>query len=549
MKIELVAVNSKFIHSCPAVHILKACCGENAKYVHISEYTINQYQEEILSDLFKKEPDVIAFSCYIWNYNMITGLLCDIKKILPDADILLGGPQVSYNAEQILREYPMVKGIFVGEGEESFSKVIEKYLGKDTDFSGIPGFFSSENQKVTFPEPSDIDKIPFFYDDLSEFSNRILYYESSRGCPFSCAYCLSCVDKKLRFRSLEKVKKELDFFLKNKVNQVKFIDRTFNANKSHARAIWQHILDNDNGVTNFHFEIAADILTKEDIDLLSKMRPGLLQLEIGVQSTNEAALKAVNRVTDMERLKSNVKCLTDAGNCHIHLDLIAGLPFEDYESFKKSFDEVYSMKPNQLQLGFLKLLMGTPLIEKADEYGMKYKKYPNYEIFSNKWISYAEILKLKKVEEVLEIFFNSGQFTNTIKELQKEYQSPYEMYHEIADFFEKEGFNSGKSARSYRYEMLLKFIEKKVPKKDVLFRELLTHDMYLREKCKSRPSFSRKDTEKTDKRADKHTEKYTYSVFSEEKRLSDIGEFAVEYDYSHKNPIDGNAKWRSFEVE
>ncbi|MBQ2116618.1 MAG: B12-binding domain-containing radical SAM protein, partial [Lachnospiraceae bacterium] len=387
-RIILVGINAKYIHSNPAVYSLKTYADTyysdcsvldgNSKITDnltISEYTINQSLDSILADLYNQKPDVVAFSCYIWNWNMVRDILDELPKIMPKTDIWLGGPEVSFNADKLVNQYPAIKGIMVGEGEETFLELLKYYweaADRFQNLSDIKGIVLKEGFTGE-RELTNIDKLPFIYNNNTDFTdkfkNRIIYYESQRGCPFRCSYCLSSIDKSVRLRDLETVKKELKFFLDNKVDQVKFIDRTFNCNNEHALSIWRFLKENDNGITNFHFEIAADLLSTQQLEIISQMRPGLIQLEIGVQSTNEKTLKAINRHMDIEQLKSTVQKVHGYKNTHQHLDLIAGLPYEDYNSFASSFNEVYKMQPNQLQLGFLKVLNGSPMKEKAEEYG------------------------------------------------------------------------------------------------------------------------------------------------------------------------------------
>ena len=372
MKILLTAINAKYIHSNPAVYSLAAYANHNLTEeekgtckIEIAEYTINHRTEHIIADIYKKKPDVLAFSCYIWNWEYVQEVMVELHKLLPKVPIFLGGPEVSFTSEDILKQYPFLTGIMIGEGEETFLDLCRAYM-EHRDVKLLPGISGDPRGLV------NINDIPFFYDDMAAFEHRIVYYESSRGCPYRCSYCLSSIDKTVRLRDLELVKKELQFFLDLKVPQVKFIDRTFNANRTHACEVWNYILDNDNGITNFHFEISADILTEKELSILEKMRPGLVQLEIGVQSTNEKTIKEINRSMNLEKLKGVVSKIHGYQNIHQHLDLIAGLPYEDYLTFQTSFNEVYSMKPQQLQLGFLKVLKGAKMWEKAEEYGIAY---------------------------------------------------------------------------------------------------------------------------------------------------------------------------------
>ncbi|MCR5283483.1 MAG: B12-binding domain-containing radical SAM protein [Lachnospiraceae bacterium] len=490
MKFLLVAVNAKYIHSNPAIYSLAAYAGkEYERSVEIAEFTINQRTEEILAHLYEKQPDAIGFSCYIWNWNTIRELLENLPDVLPDTDIWLGGPQVSYNAPAILQEFPKLKGIMVGEGEATFRELLERYEKQDVrDLSDVAGLCLSSGMTAN-REATDLSTLPFLYETTEPFTNRILYYESSRGCPYRCSYCLSAIEKTVRLRDIQIVKKELDFFLDQRVKQVKFIDRTFNCVHEHAKGIWQYLKDHDNGVTNFHFEISADIITDEEIKLLQSLRPGQVQLEIGVQSVNEKTLSAINRRMDLERLAYVVSEIRKNRNIHQHLDLIAGLPYEDYQSFAHSFDRVYAMRPDQLQLGFLKVLSGAPISLQTEEFGIAYTKQPPYEVLFTKWLSYGDVIRLKRIEEMVEQYYNSGQFVHTLSVLEKAFTTPFSMFEALADFYEEKGYFTNSPARSYRYEVLLEFADRYDADNHALYIELLTFDLYLRENMKSRPQF------------------------------------------------------------
>lgn len=523
MKILLVAVNAKYIHSNPAVYSLRAYAGkEYEENIEIVEYTINHRVEDILADIYGRGAQVIAFSCYIWNWRVIMELAGELHKVMPEVPIWLGGPEVSFDAEQTIRKLEAVKGIMIGEGEETFLELLTFYLhrygewNQEKSLDGldkIKGIVFRTGEQIinTGERPlTDISRLPFLYEKLEGFQNRIIYYESARGCPFRCSYCLSSIDKAVRLRDMETVKKELQFFLDHKVAQVKFIDRTFNCNHGHTMAIWNYIKEHDNGITNFHFEIAADIMQEDELTLLSQMRPGLVQLEIGVQSANEAALKEINRYTDMEKLKRVVKTIRDNHNIHVHLDLIAGLPYEDYASFGKSFDVVYAMKPEQLQLGFLKVLKGSPMHEKADIYGINYTSLPPYEVLYSKWICYEEICRLKRIEEMVELYYNSNQFTHTLQELEKVFEGPFKMFERLADFYTEKGYFTNSPSRAYRYEVLLDFACCHDREREALYKELLTFDIYLRENMKSRPVFAADISE--------HKDAFK-NIFEEEERI------------------------------
>lgn len=530
MKFLLAAVNAKYIHSNPGIYSLKAYAertrgdlfpegaGLPSVHVEIGEYTINNQMEQILEDIYRRKPDMVGFSCYIWNIVPCLELVRDLHKVLPDTDIWLGGPEVSFDAPELLGREPEVLGIMKGEGEETFAALLNCYekLGMSVRKSaGMSGCRDQEKKEEEFWESlsslpaaayrgkdgtiqdhpvrpvMDMSRIPFLYSRLEGFENRIIYYESSRGCPFSCSYCLSSVDKSVRFRDLELVKRELDYFLENRVPQVKFVDRTFNCRKSHALEIWRHIKEHDNGVTNFHFEIAADLLDEEELELIGTMRPGLIQLEIGVQSTNPRTIREIHRVMDLERLKKVVARINAGHNVHQHLDLIAGLPWEDYSSFRRSFNEVYAMEPEQLQLGFLKVLKGSFMYEQAENYGLVYRDKPPYEVLSTKWLSYDDVLKLKGIENMVEVYYNSGQFTRTLKYLEDWWKDAFVLYEQLAYYYEQRGLTGLNHSRLARYEILHDFVEERTEGDFLMGAEdTLMCDLYLRENAKSRPSFA-----------------------------------------------------------
>ena len=590
MKFLLTAINAKYIHSNPGVYSLKMFAEsqgaaepaqgdqnpredglpcvplgaekqeEHGPYagvtektareshsmqVEIAEYTINNQMELILEDIYRRKPDMVGISCYIWNIAYALDLVRDIHKVLPDTDIWLGGPEVSYDAPQLLAREPEVFGVMKGEGEEMFAALLECYrtlgctvrsLGwneqknvaaesvadsgrlpelqdrpetaRVSEISGnarVSAFWHCMSQVagltyhgadgIICDQPirpvMDMSRIPFLYPSLKGFENRIVYYESSRGCPFSCSYCLSSIDKSVRFRDLKLVLPELDFFLEKRVPQVKFVDRTFNAKKSHAMAIWKHILEHDNGVTNFHFEITADLLDEEELELISRMRPGLIQLEIGVQSTNTETIRAIRRKMDLKRLRYVVERINAGKNVHQHLDLIAGLPFEDYESFGRSFNEVYSMEPEQFQLGFLKVLKGSYMHDMVEEYGLKYRGKAPYEVLSTKWLPYSDVLRLKGVEDMVEVYYNSRQFLRTLKLFEQEFESAFAMYEYMAQYYDEQHLTGLNHSRLARYEIFHDLIGQKVEAEQMgAFEDALMCDLYFRENAKSRPSFA-----------------------------------------------------------
>ena len=542
MKILLAACNAKYIHSNPAVYDLKAYAAAYKDSVQIKEFTINQPKDEIMKEIYRSGADVVCFSCYIWNISFVRELIRDLKKILPDTAFWAGGPEVSFHAKNFLEDMPQVTGIMKGEGEETFLALAGYYLegkGRLEEISGI--VFRKENEIVDngFREPVDLDRIPFIYENPENFENRIIYYESSRGCPFSCSYCLSSIDRKLRFRSLSLVKKELQFFLDHRVPQVKFVDRTFNCRHEHAMEIWKYILEHDNGVTNFHFEVSADLFREDELELIGRMRPGLIQLEIGVQSANPETLEAVHRKTDLEKLRRNVEKIRSFHSVHQHLDLIAGLPCEDYESFRRSFDFVYSMKPDQLQLGFLKVLKGSLMEEKAREYGITCKSLEPYEVLSTRWISYEEILKLKTVESMVEVYYNSGQFQYTLNWLTGFWEDAFSFYEDLGRFYERKGYEELSHSRIRRYEILLEFLNEKPEISVAETAGRMVYDLYLRENLKKRPSFAADQ---------KPYEKAVWSYRKEHQvpKTAHIEVFsdgtAVLFDYDRRDPLSHNAR-------
>ena len=495
MKILLAACNAKYIHSNLAVYDLQAYAAKYADHIILKEYTINQQKDDIMRDIYLEHPDVVCVSCYIWNISFVKELMADLTKILPDAGFWAGGPEVSYDAEKFLAENPEFTGVMVGEGEETFLELSGHYIEQSpADLKDITGVCYRDGEKIVhngWRQIMDLSSIPFIYKDLADFKNRIIYYESSRGCPFSCSYCLSSIDKKLRFRDIEMVKKELQFFIDNKVPQVKFVDRTFNCKHDHAMAIWKYINEHDNGVTNFHFEISADLLREEELQEMSTMRPGLIQLEIGVQSTNPDTIKAIHRTMDFEKLKGIVNRIHSFGNIHQHLDLIAGLPYEDYDSFRKSFNDVYALKPQQLQLGFLKVLKGSHMMEMCQEYEIVYKTREPYEVLSTKWLDYDHVLKLKNVENMVEVYYNSGQFQNTLEYLEGFFPDAFSIYEGLGRFYMEKGYGDVSHTRMRRYEILLEFLEN-VPEISMdKVKDQMVYDLYLRENLKSRPGFAK----------------------------------------------------------
>lgn len=499
MKVLLAAVNAKYIHSNLAVYSLKSFASEYGREIQIAEYTINQSLDDILADIYRQKPDILCFSCYLWNISYVKQLIVEIKKVLPDTRIWLGGPEVSYNAARMLERYPQLEGVMRGEGEETFLELLHYYHGlldKLEDVRGIVfrrGISSKEPAGIVetpWRQAIELSRVPFVYQDMEKFKNKIIYYESSRGCPFSCSYCLSSIDKVLRFRDLSLVKKELQQFIDAEIPQVKFVDRTFNCRHDHAMAVWSYIADHDKGKTNFHFEVAADLLGEDELKLIETMRPGLIQLEIGVQSVNPDTIREIRRVMRFEEVKRVVSRIHEGGNVHQHLDLIAGLPFEDYNSFRNSFNEVYALQPEQLQLGFLKVLKGSCMQERAGEYGLQYQDRPPFEVLSTKWMSYDDIIRLKGIEEMVEVYYNSGQFQNTLCVLERAFLDSFSLYEELSRYYEVNALHMLNHSRITRYEILYRFAVEHDEKCAEEYRKSLTIDLYLRDNVKNRPAFA-----------------------------------------------------------
>lgn len=561
MKIFLTAINAKYIHSNLAVYSLRAYAKVFQEQIEIGEYTINNRVDYILEQIYKAKPDVLCFSCYIWNIGYVEDLITEYHKLCPEVPIWVGGPEVSYEVETFLEEHPQVTGVMIGEGERTFQQLCEYYVNQNGTLKELNGiaYKDSVSGEVIFTqpqEPMNMSDIPFCYDHIENFENRIIYYESSRGCPFNCSYCLSSIDKKLRFRDTELVKKELAFFIEKKVPQVKFVDRTFNCKHDHAMEIWRFVKEHDNGITNFHFEISADLLNEEELALIHDMRPGLIQLEIGVQSTNEPTIREIHRTMKLELLKDIVRKIQSGGNIHEHLDLIAGLPYEDYTAFAKSFDEIYELKPNQLQLGFLKVLKGSYMYGHAAEYEIVYHEKTPYEVMKTKWLSFDDVLKIKQVEEMLEVYYNSGQFEITMKVLEPLFDSAFMMFQELGAFYEAKGYFGMSHSRIRRAEILLEFMRERKNSGAVMqmLEESLTFDLYYRENCKSRPSWAPSPAEFKEQTryyckngAKSHLEPFHYRFPEKNKKaLQEVPKRLEKpvymlFDYENRDPLDHQA--------
>ena len=578
MKILLTAINAKYIHSNLAVYSLQAYAEAQGHKIERAEYTINNQLDDILEKIYCQKPDVLIFSCYIWNIEYVRELAAEFHKLRPEVPIWVGGPEVSFETERFLKENPAITGIMMGEGERTLTELCTSFE-QESSLEKIDGISYRRGDGTVAVQPLrsllPMDELPFCYANLQDFEHRIIYYESSRGCPFSCSYCLSSVDKKLRFRSLPLVYRELQFFIDAKVPQVKFVDRTFNCKHDHAMTIWQYIKDHDNGITNFHFEISADLLRENELELMSTMRPGLIQLEIGVQSTNPDTIRAIHRTMDFPKLAGIVKRIHSFKNIHQHLDLIAGLPYEDYDSFHRSFNDVYALRPQQLQLGFLKVLKGSHMKEMTEEYGIVHKELEPYEVLGTRWLPYEDILKLKMVESMVELYYNSGQFQNTIACVEPLFEDAFTLYEKLGQFYEKKGYSEISHSRMRRYEILLEFVKEELEEQSAVksgnqdpevensagkaaedcrgmetatwekVADSMIYDLYLRENLKSHPSFEydQKPYEKAVweyRRQEKVPKTAHIEVFRDGKILL--------FDYENRDPLLHNAAVKEIQI-
>ena len=469
MRILLTTLNSSYVHTSLALQSLKEAYANHQASVKadliVREFTINEYLPSIADRIFFLDAEIIMFSCYIWNMKEIAWLGNRLKQMLPNCKIFLGGPEVGYTAPSALKKYPWADAIFCGEGENLLPKWIDHLLeGRFLNHQSI--LYREAQVLEAGPRVeylSDLKDLPFPYsaEDLKSKKDRILYYESSRGCPYSCQYCLSSVDQPLRFLPLERVFAELNLFLQAQVKQVKFVDRTFNANRQRARQIWQFLLANDNHKTNFHFELAADLLQEEDIELLKSVPKGLFQFEIGVQSTNPKVLSTIQRVTDFQRISKMVRKLKDLGTIHLHLDLIAGLPYEDWNSLAKSFDDVHNLGADMLQLGFLKVLPGTLMEDNAEEYGLTYDPLPPYEVISTSVLSAQELLRVHHIETVFQRYGNSGRYENFLQAYLQFNPSAFQFYRELSEFFRVKGWLYQPAKERLHWQRLFDFVKAK----------------------------------------------------------------------------------------
>ncbi|MBC5630026.1 B12-binding domain-containing radical SAM protein [Clostridium sp. NSJ-6] len=537
MKILLTAINSKFIHSNLAVRYLKAFTDDLSYECSIREFSINDREEKILEEIIKEKPNVVAFSTYIWNIEMITRLSNLIKMVDKNIEILYGGPEVSYDSFNILKE---LNGDYIiqGEGEKTYREFVEYKLG-EKKLESIRGLYFKKCNDVIFNGNRplmNMDEIVFPYKEDENLDNKIVYYEASRGCPFNCKYCLSSTTHGVRFLDIERVKKELQFFIDKKVRLVKFVDRTFNCNFKFSTAIWEFLINSDTK-TQFHFEISADILKPQELEILRKAPKDRFQFEVGVQTTNDDVLRQINRFVNFSDIKEKVLELLAIKNIKQHLDLIAGLPGEDYKSFKKSFNDVYSIGPEEIQLGFLKLLRGSSMREEAELYDMKYSPYPPYEILSTKDISYDELLVLKKVEHMVDKYYNSQKFNNVIKFFIDKFETPFDFFLSLGEFFEMKDYFNRNIGNSEYYKVFLEFNEKVLKSDNSILRDIIKYDYLTFNKRRGMPEFleSRMTKEEEIEIKNKLREYYSFKENYIESFCIDIKEFINNNTIINKN--------------
>ena len=545
-KIVLTAINSQYVHLNVAVRYLKKYVEKNSDIkLDIYETNINNQLMNIIKDLFEKQPDMIIFSTYIWNKEYVFSITKELKKILPDVKIALGGPEVSYEWDKIMAENQEIDYIFTGEGE----KVLLNFFTKDiSEVKGVV-YREGDNLKYNGIEPliENLDIIPFPYDD-EELQDRtkIFYYESSRGCPFNCSYCMSSIDKSVRYYSIDRTKEDLKRFIDSPIKLLKFVDRTFNLSKEKYMAIWRFLLENYREGITFHFEINANIFDDETLDFLETVPKGYFQFEIGIQTIDAQAMKSIGRINKLEKLEHNIRRISR--NIHLHLDLIAGLPYETYDKFRESFDYVHRLKPEMIQLGFLKLLKGTKMYDEREKYGYKYFSKPPYEVFSNEFISFAEMVKLKNLEKVLDFYYNSEKFPESVQWIiENHYESAFSFYEDVADYFDKRGYLKVSHKESTLFTLLYEFYLDKGLKEREIFVEYLKYDYLMLGKTGFYPEWfkSEKDGELYDElirernyksiregHKNSELERFSYNIFTKE--FEDIYVFFDYRDRSSK---------------
>ena len=491
MKILLCAINAKFIHSSLAIRSLYANNIKFAENIDILELSINNSVNFIVKEIYDSSPDVLCFSCYIWNIEIVKEIAEIIRKTSPQTKIIMGGPEVSFAPYDLLGKFCDI--IVLGEGEVVFGELCRHFTCGEIGLGAIKDIAYIHNGEIVVneraPEPPDLNLLAFPYTELESLANKIIYYESSRGCPFSCAYCISSTTEGVRFLDMDTVKSHINYFRANNIKLVKFVDRTFNCDAARALEIWRYIIDNDNGITSFHFEVGADLLTDAHIECLKGARVGLIQFEAGVQSTNPRTLKEICRAENFERLSENIAKIKVLGNIHIHLDLIAGLPFEDYESFRQSFNDCFALRPDMLQLGFLKLLKGSALRINSGNYGIEYKDKAPYEVLFTEHLSFSELAMLKDIEHLLDTYYNSTLTLNTLEHVIASFDTPFDFFHAFAQFWNKEGLHRVSHSRQALYDILYRYLLTIDGVNMDYAKDMLKLDMFMGENVKNLPDW------------------------------------------------------------
>jgi len=484
MKVLLTSLNSKYIHSNLALKYLYTTAAEVPAFIEIKEFTINNDDDYIFTEILTGEYDVICFSCYIWNIEETAFLAENIKKAQPDIIVVFGGPETSYETVEFMQQNKAVDFIVTGEGEHTFVCLLDALVSGDVQFEKIKGLAYRSGNTVYMTAEADLlvfESVPFPYHLLVCEQDKIIYYQSSRGCPFHCTYCMSSLEKKVRALPLDRVRKDMEYFLANEAKQVKFVDRTFNWDSARCREIIKYIMSRDNGVTNFHFEICGELVDDEFVELIRTARKGLFKFEIGIQSTNKKALSAVKRSAAIEKALHNIQKITVLDNVHVHIDLIAGLPFETYHTFQNAFNDAYALSADTLQLGFLKLLKGTEIREKAEDYHYEYRRKAPYEIISNRFLSVQDVCRLKQIEEIVTLYYNRGGFAKTLSYVIKTFaETPFEFYEEFSIYFSLKGFQHRAHKKEDLYRILYEYAGWKIKKMEIsdeVFLSALSEDM------------------------------------------------------------------------
>lgn len=492
-KILLSTLNAKYIHSSLALRYVKAYCEQHTSLaISLKEFSINEFASDIMGKLYRLQPDILCFSCYIWNISMILEICHDYKQVSPHTIIILGGPEVSYDAVTVLKENPTIDFIVRGEGEVSFQKLLQALVNEESvrEIPGITYRWAAEIiQNDDRALIADLDTIPFPYpENLAEFHDKIIYYESSRGCPFQCSYCLSSTQRGVRYFSMARVKQDLSILIAQQVREVKFVDRTFNCNEKRAMEIMRFIIEQGTN-SKFHFELDASLLSDEMMDFLKTVPAGIFNFEIGIQSTNPTVLNEVNRQANWQRITQNMQRLHTYQNIHLHLDLIAGLPYEDYHAFARSFNDVYALQPDVLQLGFLKLLKGSAIRASAQKHKYIFQQEAPYQVLANQYLDYTDLLDLQDIEELLEKYHNSGDMQQSIAYIVSSVydNDAFAFFEEFSDYWNEQEFFAVGHKKDRLYSYLLCFIADHYGQHKDVVNELLKYDYYLRNRSNLLP--------------------------------------------------------------